>query len=97
MFFSFQAEGETLWVSLTVVLTEAAFPSLEVTDVCLHQCLLSSTYFDNSLAGKSEAIPKRNFGHICCREWELWKVCDVAFKGALGLNPVQKQRGFGPN
>lgn len=80
-----------------VVLAEAVFLSLEVSHVWLHQSLLSSPYFDNSLSGKSEAVPKCNFGHICCPWMGLWKVCDVAFKGALGLYPVQKQRGFGPN
>lgn len=56
-----------------IVLTESVFHSLKVRDAGQYQSLLSSPYFDNSLSGKSEAIPNCNFGHICCHEWGYGK------------------------
>lgn len=76
-----------------VVLTEAVFFSLEVSDEGRYQ----SFYLDNSLSGKSEAISELQLWTYLLLWMGLWKVCDVAFKGALGLHPAQKQRGFGPN
>lgn len=94
-FFCFQAENKTVflrqsqglfWLKLCFSLSRLAMR------VGTNPFTLTTAYLANQ-----KPYPNCNFGHICCYEMGLWKVCDVAFKGALGLHPVQKQRGFGPN